>query len=71
MLLAERLAPAPALLPADPASRALALGLAHELCGEAGLGWSRRLAQDYEVRPDNAETMVKIAMMHLHAKRLA
>ena len=43
LLLAERLAPAPALLPADPASRALALGLAHELCGEAGLGWSRRL----------------------------
>jgi glutathione S-transferase len=43
LLLAERLAPAPSLLPADPADRALALGLSHELCGEAGLGWSRRL----------------------------
>ncbi len=31
------------MLPADPAERALAFGLAHEICGEAGLGWSRRL----------------------------
>ena len=43
LLLAERLAPAPALLPADPAARALVFGLAHEFCGEGGLGWSRRL----------------------------
>jgi glutathione S-transferase len=43
LLLAERLAPAPPLLPKDPAERALVFGLAHEICGEAGLGWSRRL----------------------------
>jgi hypothetical protein len=43
LLLAERLAPAPSLLPADAAERALVFGLAHEICGEAGLGWSRRL----------------------------
>jgi glutathione S-transferase len=43
LLLAERLAPIPALLPADPAERALVFGIAHEICGEAGLGWSRRL----------------------------
>lgn len=43
LLLAERLAPSPALLPADAAERALAFGLAHEICGEGGLGWSRRL----------------------------
>ena len=43
LLLAERLAPMPSLLPADPAERALVFGLAHEICGEAGLGWSRRL----------------------------
>ena len=43
LLLAERLAPAPSLLPADAAERALAFGLGHELCGEGGLGWSRRL----------------------------
>lgn len=43
LLLAERLAPMPSLLPADPAERALVFGLGHEFCGEAGLGWSRRL----------------------------
>jgi glutathione S-transferase len=43
LLLAERLSPTPSLLPADPAERALVFGLAHEICGEAGLGWSRRL----------------------------
>jgi len=43
LLLAERLASKPSLLPADPAQRALAFGLAHEICGEEGLGWMRRL----------------------------
>jgi glutathione S-transferase len=43
LLLADRLAPTPSLLPADPAERALAFGFAHEICGEAGLAWSRRL----------------------------
>jgi glutathione S-transferase len=43
VLLAERLAPEPRLLPADPDARALAFGLIHELAGEDGLGWSRRL----------------------------
>jgi hypothetical protein len=51
LLLAERLAPfssgvssgVPALLPADPLERARAFGLAHEICGEDGLIWVRRL----------------------------
>ncbi len=43
LLLAERLAPAPSLLPAGSADRALALEWAQRLCGEDGLGWSRRL----------------------------
>jgi glutathione S-transferase len=43
LLLAERLAPTPALLPKDAAKRALVFGLAHEICGEDGLGWARRL----------------------------
>jgi glutathione S-transferase len=43
LLLAERLAPTPALLPEDAADRALVFGLAHEICGEDGLGWARRL----------------------------
>jgi glutathione S-transferase len=43
LLLAERIAPAPALVPRDPAERALLFGYAHEICGEGGLGWARRL----------------------------
>lgn len=43
LLLAERLAPVPSLLPADAAQRALVFGLSHEICGEEGLGWARRL----------------------------
>ncbi len=42
LLLAERLASEPRLLPADAAERALAFGIAHEICGEMGLGWCRR-----------------------------
>lgn len=43
LFLAERLAPEPRLVPLDPAERALMLGLSFEICGEQGLGWSRRL----------------------------
>jgi glutathione S-transferase len=43
LLLAERLAPDISLVPADPADRALLFGIGHEICGEGGLGWSRRL----------------------------
>jgi len=53
LLLAERLAPTPSLLPADPAERALMFGIAHEICGESGLGWSRRL-QLIDARVHNA-----------------
>jgi glutathione S-transferase len=44
LLLAERLAPTPSLIPANPEDRALLFGLSHEICGEDGLGWARRLA---------------------------
>jgi glutathione S-transferase len=43
LMLAERLEPAPVLLPADPYARAKAIGLAEKFCGPGGLGWSRRL----------------------------
>jgi glutathione S-transferase len=43
LLLSERLAPNPSLLPKDAADRTLVFGLAHEICGEQGLAWSRRL----------------------------
>jgi glutathione S-transferase len=44
LLLAERLAPTPALVPPDPADRMQMMGLAHEICGEMGLGWCARNA---------------------------
>lgn len=40
---AERIAPEPSLVPADPALRVRMFGLANEICGEAGFGWQRRL----------------------------
>lgn len=41
--LAERLEPAPRLLPADATDRQHVLDLAQAICGEQGFGWSRRL----------------------------
>ena len=41
--LAERLAPTPALTPEDAEQRALMLDLAGDICGEGGLGWTRRV----------------------------
>jgi len=43
LALAERLAPAPALIPSDIDERLLLFGYANELCGENGFGWCRRL----------------------------
>jgi glutathione S-transferase len=43
LYLAERLAPNPPLIPDKLEERALMFGLANELCGENGFGWSRRL----------------------------
>ncbi|HUQ11687.1 MAG TPA: hypothetical protein VM146_15335 [Steroidobacteraceae bacterium] len=46
LMLAERLAPAPALLPLEPNARGKALLLAEKFCGQgSGLGWTRRLQQ--------------------------
>ena len=40
---AERIAPEPSLVPRDAEDRVRMFGLANEICGEAGLGWERRL----------------------------
>ena len=44
LFLLERLAPHKPLVPDAPADRIQMLGLAHEICGELGLGWNRRLS---------------------------
>ena len=43
LLLAERLAPEPRLIPEDEDDRAAMFGLAHEICSEDGFAWNRRL----------------------------
>ena len=43
LFLAEAMKPDPSLIPGDPADRALMFGLSHELLGQHGLCWSRRL----------------------------
>lgn len=58
LLLAERLGPTPPLIPSDEAERALMFGLAHEVLGEMGLAWCRRLiglAPHQEAHPDDSE----------------
>jgi glutathione S-transferase len=44
LFLLERLAPHKALVPDAPIERVPMLGMSHELCGELGLGWNRRLS---------------------------
>jgi glutathione S-transferase len=43
LMLAERLAPEPNLLPVVPADRARVIAIGDKFCGEGGLGWMRRL----------------------------
>ncbi|MFP8873941.1 MAG: hypothetical protein VCB42_05255, partial [Myxococcota bacterium] len=43
ILLVERIAPKTPLVPGDPEVRARMFGLVHELAGEMGFGWCRRL----------------------------
>jgi glutathione S-transferase len=45
---AEGLAADPSLLPAVAGDRAAMFGLAHEICGQDGLGWNRRLAMVHQ-----------------------
>lgn len=48
LFLAERLSTEPSLLPEGATDRTLFFGLAHEICGEMGLGWCRRLISIHE-----------------------
>jgi len=60
LYLAERLAPNPPLIPATIEERTLMFGYANELCGENGLGWSKRLGMIHSTvtnpaTPDNVK----------------
>ena len=56
LLLAERLKPEPALIPAAAADRATLFGLAHEICGEMGFGWAYRLLMIQRSLDDGGES---------------
>ena len=56
--LAERLAPEPALIPADPEERTRMFGYFHELCGELGFGWCRRLQMTHGVLTNGSPLQV-------------
>lgn len=43
LLLLERLAPEPRLVPEKPAERIEVFGICREICGELGFGWNRRI----------------------------
>lgn len=43
LYLAESIAPEPRLIPADPEERMRMFGLCHEMAGDRGFGWQRRL----------------------------
>jgi glutathione S-transferase len=56
LLLAERLRPEPALIPAEAEGRATMFGLAHEICGEMGFGWAYRLVMIQQSLGHGGET---------------
>ena len=62
LLLAERLAPAPSLVPSAPLHRALTLGLAHERLGERGVAWNRRL-QMFALSVDSGRVSSRSAVL--------
>ena len=68
--LAERLAPDLPLLPAAPAERAQVFGLIHEIAGEAGFAWSRRLMMLHDVLslPLPDDHPVRLTMQRLGAR---
>lgn len=63
ILLAERLAPTPALIPADAHQRVLMWGFVNELAGEQGIGWNRRLQGFGRVRNSGKTNPVSEALI--------
>jgi glutathione S-transferase len=69
LFLAEKLQPEPALVPANVDDRVLMFGLSNEICGENGLGWSRRLMLvQAGVTDSNATEEVRKGMLAFGSK---
>ncbi len=69
LFLAERLAPDPPLIPKNVEERALMFGYSHEICGELGFGWCKRLMLLHAVlsNPQSSEASRSFAS-HMGAK---
>jgi glutathione S-transferase len=61
LYLAERLQPNPPLIPANFQDRVPMFGYANELCGENGLGWSKRLMIIHEGMSSPSESARQLA----------
>jgi glutathione S-transferase len=57
VLLAERLEPSPPLVPDEPGERARMFGLLHEIAGEMGFAWCRRLQLFQPILSQPAEAL--------------
>jgi len=70
LYLAERLAPEPALIPADMGDRMTMFGLCNELCGEHGFGWNLRLRMMHlaKANPDKVDENSKELLRKLSDK---
>jgi glutathione S-transferase len=76
LLLLERLNPDKPLVPEAADQRAQVFGLSHEICGELGLGWTRRLdmfrpAMEMAETPEAMENMSKKWRYNAHDVALA
>ena len=67
--LAERLAPEPALIPADMEDRILMFGLTNEIAGDNGFGWNLRLTAMHKVMADPRRTEYQNQVVPVLAQR--
>lgn len=63
----ERVAPDPPMIPSGEADRALMFGMLHELCGEDGFGWNRRLLH-FAALPDIPEGRADKGLARMRGK---
>ena len=68
LLLAERLQPAPPLIPTHEEQRIRMFGLAHELCSEDGFGWNRRLMFFAQRRDATGDAVDDVGYRRMSAK---
>ena len=72
ILLAERLAPSPALIPAAPHLRMQLFGFVQQLAGEQGFAWNRRLmALHLAAQHDPSEYMQQLCFKYGYSAALA